>query len=186
MRLLSLLCVTLLAGVAACATTTREPVWTAPAVIPEGWIHDFDYASSITKYLRGQYDSARLEGASAYIYVYSDSDEHCLATRRLMRKPAVAAALRDVRITMLNHDRLKWLHTRNKEAAFDPGDLEPYMAKLSINGVLPASLMYPDAFRYHPEMLDDPMDKLTGKPKRLTASRFAAELRKYFEAHNES
>lgn len=185
MRSLSPLCVTLLAGVAACSTISREPVWTRPAVIPEGWVYDFDYASSIAKYLHEQYLSARVEGASAYIYVYRDSDEHCLATRRLMRKPAVAAALRDVRITMLNYDRLKWLHTRNSEVAFDPGDLEPYMARISINGVLPDSLMYPDMFLFHPELVDDPKDWSTFPRRRITARIFAEELRKYFEAHKE-
>jgi len=170
-------------AITACATTPVEPKWGPPKIVPRGWIADYDYTSGLKLYLRRQYDSARLEGATAYIYIYTDLDPHCLRVREFVRDGQIAAAFRDVRITMLNYDRLRWLYPRSAGIAFDPGHHEPSIVKISMDGDLADTIIYPDYYLYHPwrvlprNMLD--------QVKPLTLPQLVEKLQQFFQANNE-
>jgi hypothetical protein len=100
-------------------------------------------------YLRGQYEIAQLAGATAYVYFYSDSDAHCLGTRRMMARSEVASLFETTQVSMLNADRLKWQHSQNDEGTFDPGDWMPVMAKIDADGTLVTPVFLPDVPLYH-------------------------------------
>src|SRR5688572_30587111 len=129
-------CLLTLVFISACALTTPEPQWREPAVVPAGWAADYDHVSGLRQYLRGQHDRARWEGATAYLYIYDDSNEHCVNIRKLMERDMIAAAFRDARITMLSYRRLKWLYARTPSVAFDPGNIEGIIVKMTDDGGL--------------------------------------------------
>ena len=168
--------------ISACAATTTEPRWSGPAVVPAGWAADYDYVSALRQYLRGQHDRARLEGATAYVYIYRDSNKHCIGIRQLMERGMVAAAFHNVRITMLSYDRLKWLYPRRPSVAFDPGNEEAIFVKIAADGGLSDSIFYAHLYRYHPEAL---RDFGYSDPIQPTLSEYAEALQKFFETSAE-
>jgi hypothetical protein len=170
------------AFISACAAIRAEPQWSGPTVIPAGWAADYDYVSGLRQYLRGQHDRARLEGATAYVYIYMDLNEHCIGIRKSMQRGMVAAAFHDVRITMLNYDRLKWLYPRKPKVAFDPGNREAIFVKIAADGGLSDAIFDAHAYRYHPEWL---RDFGYSDPIQPTLSEYAEALQKFFETNAE-
>lgn len=168
--------------ISACAAMTAEPEWNEPAVIPAGWVADYDYVSGLRQYLRGQHDRARLEGATAYVYIYSDPNEHCRRIRELMERDMVALAFQNVRITMLSYERLKWLYPRTPAVAFDPGNIEGIFVKIAADGGLSDAIFYAHLYLYHPHWL---RDFGYSDPKQPTLPEFAEALQKFFETNAE-
>jgi len=169
--------------ISACAAITAEPQWSEPAVVPAGWAADYDHVSGLRQYLRGQHDRARLEGATAYLYIYDDSNEHCVNIRKLMEHDTIAAAFRDVRITMLSYRRLKWLYARTPSVAFDPGNIEGVIVKINDDGGLSDdAIFYAHLYLYHPDWL---FDFGYSDPKQPTLIEFAEGLQKFFVTNND-
>ena len=148
-----------------------------------GWIADYDYVSGLRPYLRSQYVRARAEGATAYVYVYSDSSEHCLNIRRLIDREVVATAFHDVRVTMLSYERLKSLYLRAPRLAFDPGNVDALFVKIAADGTLSDAIFYAHLYLYHPEKL---RNFGYSYPMQPTLTEFADALQKYFEANAET
>lgn len=175
------------AATAACAATGKEPAWSPARLAPAGWAQDFDYRSDLATYLRVQYDRARQDGATAYVYFYSDSSSHCLGTRRVMSRPEVASALGNVTFTMLNADRLKWLHDQGVEGVMDPGEWVPVIARIAANGTLAQGIFLPDVPLYHTDPRKSRRVTMqTGRDGRLEVRRFVEELQKYLQSRNET
>ena len=168
--------------ISACAAIRAEPQWRGPAVIPAGWAVDYDYVSGLRRYLRGQHDRARLEGATAYVYIYSDRNEHCIRIRESIKRDMVAAAFHNVRVTMLSYERLKWLYPRRPKVAFDPGNIEGIFVKIGADGGLSDAIFYAHLYWYHPEEL---RDFGYSDPKQATLPEYAEALQKYFATNAE-
>jgi len=179
--------IALLAAVAAaCVATSKEPIWSPAKVAPARWIQGFDYKTDLVAHLRGQYDSARLEGATAYVYFYSDSNSHCLGTRRMMSLPEVAPVLENVRMTLLNADRLRWLHDQGDENIVDPGKWLPIIAKIAADGTLESGIFLPDLALYHQDATKiHPTATLIVRRDKERVRRFVEELQHFFQLRNE-
>lgn len=175
-----------LAALTACATTATEPTWHEPRVVPRGWISDYDYQSGLKEYLRHQYNSARLEGATAYLYLYSDSDWHCARIRQMMRNELLVVAFSETRITMLNYDRIKWLHGQYPQAIVDPGVEASISVKRSMDGDLTEVIAYPEIYIFHQGNLRQPVTGSPRESERMIIKDYAEGMRQFFRANIES
>ena len=165
-----------------CAPTVLQARVRQPAVVPAGWTAEYDYASGIHRYLRRQVDSAIVEGATAYIYMYNDSSERCRSLRRWMSRESVSPLFRDVRISMLDFWRLNDLHNRYPDVAFDPGITSGVFVKIASDGTLSDAMFYASLFLYSPHLLHD-----FGYPglDRPTLRDLAVELQQFFAKNAE-
>lgn len=175
-----------LVALTACATAATEPTWHEPRVVPYGWIADYDYKSDLKQYLRHQYDSARLEGATAYMYLFTDSDWHCVRIRQMMRNELLVVAFGETRITMLNYDRIKWLYRQHAQAIFDPGIEAPIFVKISISGDLTEVIAYPELYLFHQGILKGPVTGSPRESERIMIKEFAESMRQFFLANSET
>ena len=167
---------------AACTTADVHRGPSRPAVVPAGWVADYDYESGIQRYLRQQYDSARLEGATAYVYLYSDAGTRCRTIRRSMKRERIAPLLRDVRVSMLDYWRLKDLYKTSQGVAFDPGDASGTFVKISMDGLLTDVMFHAGVFLYRPDLL---YEYGYSEPRKPTFEEFAEELKRFFTRNAE-
>ncbi len=131
-------------------TTMAQTTETQESLVPKGWVHDYDYSSSLPTYLADQAAKATQDGKTAYAYFFTDADPHCLSVRKLLDKPHIAEVFGSARIVMLNHPFFEKLHTANPGRAFDPGSWPPLMYKIADSGVLTMPFVRPDLYLYHP------------------------------------
>jgi hypothetical protein len=145
---------------------------------------DYDYTSNIWTYLRYQYNSAVVEGATAYIYIYSDRDPHCVRIRKMVAKGQISGAFEDVRVTMLNYNRLLRLYrTKGKSSvSFYPADWGPALVKIAKDGGLTDAVMYPDLYLFHTDRLVEPGQP---EPPPLTPAALESKLRDFFQSNDE-
>lgn len=160
-----------------CAPTVLQGRVRQPAIVPAGWTAEYDYASGIYPYLRQQVDSAIVEGATAYIYIYSDRSERCRSLRRLMDRDFVSPLFRDVRISMLDFWKLHDLYKSHPAVAFDPGISSGVFVKIASDGTLSDAMFYAALFWYKPHLLHDFGYPDLGRP---TLRGFATELQRFF------
>lgn len=143
--------------IAMSCTTMAQATETQSSLVPNGWVHDYDYASSLRKYLADQAALAEQVGKAAYVYFFTDADPHCLSVRELVSKPYIAAVFDTARIVMLNHQFFEALHTANPVETFDPGTWPPLMYKISDTGTLTLPFVRPDLYLYHPAGIPEKM-----------------------------
>lgn len=174
-----------IAALAACATTDAESTWQQPAPLPTGWIHDYDYESSLSQYLRSQYDQARSEGSTAYVYFYSDNDRHCEGTRRVMNRSEVTPALQGVRIVMLNFKRLEAIQDNDMDVDSDTRIWLPAIVKISADGGWTQAIFLPDKYVYHGGRTQRTTYRLSGQLQAKRAIELASALKAFFAANNE-
>lgn len=165
-----------------CAPTVLQGRVRHPAVVPAGWTAEYDYASGIRRYLRQQFNSAIVEGATAYIYIYSDRSERCRSLRRFMNRESVAPLFRDVRISMLDIWKLYDLHEKYPHAAFDPGDRSAVFVKIASDGTLSDQMFYAGLYFYNPYLLEDHGYPDLAQP---SLGDLAAELQRFFAKNSE-
>jgi hypothetical protein len=150
MRYLSLCAVVVLSHACTTADIRQKP--SRPAVVPDGWDASYDYNSGIKPFLRQHYDSARLEGATAYVYIYSDASSRCRMLRRAMRDERISLQLRDVRITMLDYWRLRRTYEVSPGNAFDPGNASATFVKISMDGDLTDEMFHMGVYMYRQDL----------------------------------
>lgn len=169
-----------LAALASCTAAMPRP--SKPDVQPSGWAADYDYSTNIWRYLRDQYNAAVVEGATAYLYIYSDRSGHCRSIRKMIARGRINA-FDDVRITMLNYDRLWRMHFDKPDTSFDPGPFAAAFVKIDRNGGLARDQFRADLYLYHPRYM-----KRLGlpEPAESTPAALEAELKAFFEAHDEA
>ena len=160
-----------------CASSALKPRIREPAVVPPGWTADYDYASGMSRYLRQQFNDAIVEGATAYVYIYSDRSERCRTLRRLMSRNFESPLFSEVRISMLDFGTLHELHKRYPEVAFDPGYSSGVFVKIASDGNLSAPMFYASLYLHAPHAL--PRFGYPD-PGRSTPRDFIAELRRFF------
>jgi len=152
-----------------------------PAVVPAGWAADYDYASGIRSYLLQQYNSARLEGATAYVYIYLDADSMCKSRRTLMTSEHYSSALRHARVSMLSYWRLKSVHKKSPELAFDPGTVVGAFVKITKDGDL-GPIFHANGFWLGPY---DRFKPSYSEPKHPTWEEYVQALQSYFAENAE-
>jgi hypothetical protein len=104
----------------------------------------------------------------------------------MMSRPEAAAVLERARITMLNADRLKWMHDQGDESVLDPGEWVPVIAKVAANGTLEKPIFLPDMALYHTDQSKIHRGAMvTGRHDRDRARQFLEALRRYFQPHDE-
>lgn len=137
-----------IAVMCSCTTAGTQHKPSHPSVVPDGWITDYDYDSGMRSYLRRQYDSARLEGATAYVYIYSDKNSYCRRLRRAMGDERISLVLRDARVSMLDFWRLKRTYAVSPENALDPGNFSATFVKISMDGDLTDEVFHMRVYMY--------------------------------------
>jgi hypothetical protein len=162
-----------------CASMTPRP--SNPSVVPAGWVADYDFSRDIWGYLREQFNAAVVEGATAYIYIYSDRNPHCIRVRKMIARGQVAA-FNDVRITLLSYDRLRRVFRDRADVSFDPGPVQPVIVKIASNGGLTTAHIYPDWYLYHPEWF---MRLGLQVPEPMSPAALETELKAFFRSNSE-
>ncbi|MEN7344217.1 MAG: hypothetical protein AAAFM81_14800 [Pseudomonadota bacterium] len=173
----------MIVSIAGCATEKpqQEPPPFGP--IPDGWIHDYDYQSSLTAYLRNQHAAAAARGERAYVYLYVNG-LHCRETRRLTQaSEAVAQAYDGIRIVMLNEHKMPW-HKQLLSARSQSTRMRlPAIIAITPDGKLDQrKSVFPDIYLFHRELVrSPPIDGMRGSP--LVNSEIAALIRRKFDSH---
>lgn len=162
---------------AGCSGTQLQARVLRPAIVPDGWTADYDYASGMQPYLRRQVDNAIVEGATAYIYIYSDRSESCRSLRRLMSRDYETPLFRDVRVSMLDFWKLHASRKKYPGVAFDPGDWSGVFVKITSDGTFSEAMFYARMYLHSPYVLPDYGYEDPGRP---TPRDFIAALRRFF------
>ncbi len=161
-----------------CIVLYAAPSYSAqhkPRVAPDGWVHDFAYDSdqSIGDYLLAQYQIARSQQLTAYVYIYDDRDRHCRVVRTLMKRERVANAYKGSYMIMLNAKKLKTYYKKIEKKKFGGFQWTPLISKLGAHGGVTSDTTFPDFNLFH---------EYYGQSFTWN---YAKRMKKYFEQHND-
>lgn len=158
----------------------------SPKVIPDKWVADYDYESDMRSYLKAQYQSARDQGLTPYVYIYSDRYDHCRGLRVLMKRQIMRDALQGTYMVMLDHYELEKQYqlAPDPSLSIKPLDITPVILPISKQGTLKADIFRPDLYLNHPEQIREAGFKGYTAARKWSGSLpmkvFAKRLRKYF------
>ena len=79
----------------------------APAIIPKGWHHDYDYTSPLGTYLNEKQISSAKENKNTYVYLYSDWLEKCRVFRESADNAPYADLFHQHNIILIDYNYFK-------------------------------------------------------------------------------
>ena len=123
--------------------------------IPSGWAHDYNYQDNVFGYLKENFERYESLNKPVYAYIFDEKDPHCKHVRRLMGSEKLGRVMKDVKVIMLDKNRLEELYLRDRENNLILPDFGPFFAKIARNGGVTNHIIFPDIYLYHPEKIPE-------------------------------